>query len=316
MGELKNEFSWSKSRDAAFQECRRAYFLAHYGSWGGWNSNAPAEVRELYRMKNLSSRPAWMGIVVHEVAERAVRSLRQGEFWPLDTALHETEQRLRTELELSQNDANRKGIRPWWNGKRVKFGGLVEHYYRLPLPDDVFEESIQTALQCVKNFYQSTPFRRLQSLPPEDILSVEDLLHFYVGDVKVWVKLDLAVRGKEGGVVIVDWKTGLSHQADDIALQLGIYGLFGMQLWQLPPDQISGFDVNLRDNATRKHQIDASSLESVSTYIQDSAQAMRALLVDVEQNIATIEQFEMTEDLNTCARCRFRRACGRETLEV
>ena len=31
MAELANEFSWSRSRDASFHECRRRYFYQYYG---------------------------------------------------------------------------------------------------------------------------------------------------------------------------------------------------------------------------------------------------------------------------------------------
>ena len=33
MADLVNEFSWSRSRDATFQDCRRKYYLHYYGSW-------------------------------------------------------------------------------------------------------------------------------------------------------------------------------------------------------------------------------------------------------------------------------------------
>lgn len=315
MSELKNEFSWSKSRDATFQECRRAYFLAHYGSWGGWERNVPEELRQIYWMKNLSSRPAWMGIVVHEVAERAIRMLQDGQHWSLDAALEEAEKRMRVELEASRTGAYMRGAKVWWNGRRVRINGFQEHYYHQAVTDAQWEETIAQALTCIRVLYASPTFRRLTQLEPDAFLSVEDLQQFRVGDVKVWVKLDLAVRAKDGGAVIVDWKTGLSHQASDIALQLGIYGLYASHLWQLEPEQIQGFDVNLRDGATRKHTIDRSILANVAEYIQNSADAMRGLLSDVEENRAEISQFPMTSDLTVCARCRFRRACDREGLE-
>ena len=49
MAELANEFSWSRSRDATFHDCRRRYFYQYYGAWGGWETTAPEEVRRLYR---------------------------------------------------------------------------------------------------------------------------------------------------------------------------------------------------------------------------------------------------------------------------
>lgn len=314
MSELKNEFSWSKSRDATFQECRRAYFLSCYGFWGGWERNAPDELRQLYIMKNLTSRPAWMGIVVHEVAERALKAMQRGHFWELDDALIEAEKRMRTELQASQVGAYRQGAKIWWNGRKVRLNGFQEHFYQTEVPDDYWEESIRQALECIKVLYASPSFRRLSQLPPEAFLSIEDLQQFYVGDVPVWVKLDLAVQSRDGGVVILDWKTGTNHQAKDIALQLGIYGLYAEALWGFTPDQIQGFDVNLRDGATRKHTIDATTLANVSEYIQDSAQEMRSLLMDVPGNTAEISQFPKTDDLTSCARCRFRRACEREDV--
>jgi PAS domain-containing protein len=312
MGDLKNEFTWSKSRDSLFQECRRAYYLNHYGAWGGWNASAPPEVRELYLMKNLNSRATWLGIVVHEVAERALRALRGEIDWPLEAALAEAEQRLRAELEISRQGQYRTGARVRWNGRWVKVSGLQEHFYGLPTPDEEWEAAIAQALQCVTNLYHSPTFRRLQEVGPGAILSVEELESFLVGDVKVWVKLDLAVRRPDGGIVIVDWKTGSAHREEDIALQLGIYGLYGTRLWGVPPDRIRGFDVNLRDGATHQHPIDGDRLSEVSDYIQTSAQQMRALLDDVAENRASAEKFPLTEDLSLCRRCRFRRACGRE----
>ena len=38
--EFKNDFSWSFSRDSAFNTCKRKYYYSYYGSWGGWNKDA------------------------------------------------------------------------------------------------------------------------------------------------------------------------------------------------------------------------------------------------------------------------------------
>ena len=44
MADLVNEFSWSRSRDHTFQDCRRKYFYHYYGAWGGWDASAPPEI--------------------------------------------------------------------------------------------------------------------------------------------------------------------------------------------------------------------------------------------------------------------------------
>src|SRR5687767_6170236 len=69
MPDLTNEFSWSRSRDHAFQECRRKYFYHYYGAWGGWEAGAAEEVRRLYILKQLASRQQWGGRVVHDALE-------------------------------------------------------------------------------------------------------------------------------------------------------------------------------------------------------------------------------------------------------
>ena len=82
MPDLINEFSWSRSRDNLFQECRRKYFYHYYGAWGGWEADAPEEVRTFYVLKQLSSRQQWAGKVVHEGVEWTLRALYEGRELP------------------------------------------------------------------------------------------------------------------------------------------------------------------------------------------------------------------------------------------
>ncbi len=82
MLDLTNEFSWSRSRDSLFQDCRRKYFYHYYGAWGGWEVGAPAEARTLYVLKQLNSRQQWAGKVVHEGVEWVLRALYAGRELP------------------------------------------------------------------------------------------------------------------------------------------------------------------------------------------------------------------------------------------
>ena len=78
VADLANEFSWSRTRDNIFQECRRRYYLHYYGSWGGWDPGADPAVRALYVLKQLGTRQMWAGRLVHEAAERALLAMRDG----------------------------------------------------------------------------------------------------------------------------------------------------------------------------------------------------------------------------------------------
>src|SRR5262245_65916514 len=84
MGDLANEFSWSRSRDNTFQECRRRYFYHYYGAWGGWDASAPEDVRRLYILKQLSSRQQWAGRVVHDAIEMGFHAFKDGPELPVE----------------------------------------------------------------------------------------------------------------------------------------------------------------------------------------------------------------------------------------
>jgi hypothetical protein len=84
--ELTNDFSWSRSRDGVFSECKRRYYYHYYGSWGGWDASAAEEVRRLYVLKQLASRQMWAGRVVHDAIEMALHVFaagREAEVWQM-----------------------------------------------------------------------------------------------------------------------------------------------------------------------------------------------------------------------------------------
>jgi len=76
MTELKNEFSWSKTRDEVFKTCLRQYWFAYYGYWNGWLENAPERTRQIYVLKNLKNRHMWAGEKVHECIQRSLNNIR------------------------------------------------------------------------------------------------------------------------------------------------------------------------------------------------------------------------------------------------
>src|SRR3970040_763658 len=94
MADLVNEFSWSRSRDNLFQDCRRKYFYHYYGAGGGWEADAPEETRALYVLKQLSSRQQWAGKVVHEGVEWGLRALFEGRDLPEAWLVDETVRRM------------------------------------------------------------------------------------------------------------------------------------------------------------------------------------------------------------------------------
>jgi len=78
MTEIRNEFSWSKSRDEIFQTCPRQYYFNYYGYWGGWEKGSPERIRQIYLLKNLKNRFMWTGEKVHDCIKHTLKNLQRG----------------------------------------------------------------------------------------------------------------------------------------------------------------------------------------------------------------------------------------------
>ena len=301
MGELANTFSWSYSRHGMFSECLRKYWLSYYGSWGGWGRGASERARELYLLKNLTSTPMWLGTVVHDVAEEALKALAQGERPWVERAVELGLERARRDIASSQAGRYRENPK--------KQPGFQEHYYAEPEPD--WDAELAEIERQIQNLFGHPVFRRMMDVP-ERILEVEILRSVPIEGVPVWVKLDALMQGNDGGVVIVDWKTGRDHDDASIAQQLGVYGIYAVQLRGVPVEKVQALHVNLRHNTHTAHPINAEFVAQSRDFVARSAEAMRAGLSDRERNVAPEDGYPMLpEGDERCARCRFRRDCGR-----
>lgn len=302
--ELQNEFSWSKSRHEKFTECPRAYWFHYYGSWGGWDAAAPPATRELYVLKNLSSRWQWAGSAVHEALRHLLERARvTGQHKPLETLLAETRQRTRTQWGASRD----KGY--WRDPKRVP--GLVEHEYGEPVaPEEwkrVWEEIIEGSLRA---FYASETFDRIRAIPASRWLTVDELDTWSFEGTKIWVAIDFAYRGEDERVHVLDWKTGKERGADH--LQLAIYALYAQRKWQVAPASVVGGLVYLGSGAERVDAaVDEAALEDARARMRESIAGMRERLDDPLRNVAAADRFPRIEDRSACRRCPFRRPCGR-----
>src|SRR5204863_471020 len=111
MAELTNDFSWSRSRDGAFQECKRKYYYHYYGAWGGWDAAASEEVRRLYILKQLASRQQWAGRVVHDAVEMALHAFAQGRDIPVEPFIADVIERMRGDWSDARLEAIREQLR-------------------------------------------------------------------------------------------------------------------------------------------------------------------------------------------------------------
>lgn len=307
--ELKNDFSWSKSRHEKFKECPRAYWYQYYGSWGGWEAARGTEVRELYVLKKLSSRWQWAGSTVHKAVKGVLdRARATGDFLPVDRVVERTKQRARAEWASSREKA-------YW-GEPSRIPGLLEHEYGEVVPDvewkRLWDGTVEGSLRAL---WSSPVWEEIRRTPAKDWLTVDELVEWSFEGTRVWLAIDFAYRDRDGRVHVIDWKTGKERGVDHV--QVGIYALYARERWQVPVDGIVGglvYTVPAQPGGVAERvdvAADEASLDACTAEMRSSIASMKALLADPERNVADVARFPRLEARDQCRRCPFRRPCGR-----
>ena len=302
MGDLVNEFSWSRSRNATFEDCRRKYFYHYYGAWGGWEHAAAADVRRLYILKQLASRQMWAGRVVHDAIEMALHVYREGRDVPVEPFIADVVERMRGEWRSSRAGRYRES---------PKTLALFEHEYALDLKPEVWQALSRNVVTCLRNFFRLPLLEAVRKTAPEH-WSIEHWSKvFDFEGTPVWIAPDFGYWNADGLLTLVDWKTGASD-TDATAFQLGCYALYAREVLGVEPSQVDLLEANLREPTVTPLLWDDARLEAIREQLRLSIRSMRAYLVDPGANAARIEDFERTEELRICRWCNFRAVCRPE----
>ena len=253
MTTFKNEFSWSISRDRIFQACPRQYYFNYYGYWGGWDLNAPERTRQIYILKQLQNRYMWAGAKVHDCIERTLTNLQRGiAVLDVDQIVDITLNQMREEFRSSRE--KRYLTHP-------KTCALFEHEYDVPISDADWKQTADNAEQCLRNFYGPETFSILKELPQQMWLEVEEYSSFNLNNTKIWAVLDCSFRTEDGGITIIDWKTGRS-KSEDVSMQLSCYAMYAMDKCGVDPEKVKLIEYNLLANQGVEFVIGRDEIEN------------------------------------------------------
>jgi hypothetical protein len=299
---IRNTFQWSVSRDRCFRTCPRQYWFNHYGFWGGWEPDADERTREIYVLKQLKTRPTWVGEVVHACIRRSLENIsRRIPVLPVGEILRITRDRMRSDFRQSRDGLYRD------NPKAAC--GLFEHEYSVPVTDAEWLESAEQVDQCLRNFYACEAYAQLTRTRPEDFLEIETFSRLEIDGIPVTVKLDCATRETDH-VVVWDWKTG-RREIPESPLQLACYAFYAHQAYRVPIHGVRQRRVDLMAGGEyRETVIGERRLDELLTYIRGSVADMMAMLDDPAANRAREERFTQVARREVCGRCAFLRVCG------
>lgn len=275
MTELKNEFSWSKTRDEVFKTCLKQYWFAYYGYWNGWLDNAPERTRQIYILKNLKNRYIWAGEKVHECIQRSLNNIRRGiKVLSIDEIVSVTLDQMRAKFRSSRSKNYLKN---------PKTCALFEHEYGMELTDEQWKETANNVETCLRNFYASDIYDGLKSHPKGEWLGVEEFSSFHLDGIKINLAIDCAIR--EGhDILLYDWKTGKSIP-EDLSIQLSCYALYAMEKWHVSPQSLRIIEYNLSFKKATEFSVTHGEVDNIKGYITGSIKDMQSLLRDAENNI-------------------------------
>lgn len=285
---MPSPFSWSASRHDSFASCRRRYFYSYYAS---------VDDPEIHRLKKLSALPMWAGNVVHEAIERFLRT-------------HDALPPAEEQEAFVRSVVHSVMVTDWRESEAgsLRFR-LFEHEYQVPVEQEDKRIAVNVVMRSLRHFFRSPTLARALALGRDRWLALEDLVSFHVGDVEVFLRMDLAYREEDGRVVIVDWKTGRGEGRFN-EVQIAGYALYAAEKqWVDTPERIETELAYLVIPKAVRRGVDARKIEHARRFIEKSASTMRSLLLDPEENLARMDDFPMIDRPSMCRRCNFRRLC-------
>jgi len=302
VADLVNEFSWSRTRDNVFKDCRRRYFYQYYGAWGGWEADADPLVRRLYVLKQLGTRQMWAGRLVHEAVERALLAMRDGYALSEAALIEDTVRQMRAEW---------RGSRDGVYHEHPKRTGLFEHEYAVPIRDGEWQALRDHVVRCLRTFHRLPLVAEIKRTPTDRWSFIEDIGSFTFEGNRIFAAPDFGYWNAADRLQLVDWKTG-GNGAEGAAIQLGSYALYALEVMGVDLQRVDLLEVNLREGKVTAHPWDAPSLDRVREHIRLSVRAMKAYLKDPDKNLAEEANFEKSEELRICRWCNFRGVCRPE----
>jgi CRISPR/Cas system-associated exonuclease Cas4 (RecB family) len=243
----------------------------------------------------------WAGAKVHDCINHTLTNLQRGiSVLDVDQIVNITLNQMREEFRSSRE--KRYLTHP-------KTCALFEHEYEVSISDADWKKTADNMEQCLRNFYSSETFEMLKELPQQMWLEVENFSSFNLYGTKIWAVLDCSFRNNDGGVTIIDWKTGRS-MSQDVSMQLSCYAMYAMEKWGVDPEKVRLIEYNLLANQGSEFNVSGAEIENTKAYIAGSIADMQSLLVDVDGNVPKEEAaFQKVEDDRIRAGCNFKKVC-------
>ncbi len=313
--------TWSISRDSILHSCERRYYF-QYLVTARYNSKKPLN-QEVALLKQLQSIPAWQGDCFHAAVGRWANAARTNRDLSIKHMLDELKEDMERQWQQSRSLVG-QGMRAGDVSCR-----LFEHEYKIQLAGDQLETAFTQTSKWTESFLawaEDVGLRKAVQAASKCWIEPDPFgpaaPGFKVEGQQVLVKVDLALKTRQGMFEIWDWKTGKvgksnPRRIDPAALQVNVYQLWPHLQFGVPLENIRAHLVYLAQQPVEDivYEIDADVREYVLSVVRRSLDRVVHFSGKDSEARFDIADFDYATAPGMCRTCNFKRICLRSVGE-
>jgi len=298
---------WSFSTDRRMRRCQRQLF---FGSIAAWHNARDPLRRESFLLSQLKSVDAWRGSLVHE----AIRSFvvpswqaRQGVPW--DQVVEEARKLGARQFQFSEKRRYRESGMSKTKAKE-EYCALFGHEFGCAPAQKELEATLDSVERSLRNLSGLEEF--LKHVGGRNYYRPEMAVSAEYNGVRIQGVIDLVFGGAYGQYGVVDWKDYSASSTTEARVQMSLYAWLMCKATAWPvssPENVELWEVNLGLPAVRQHRIDQAAFDELEDFMYRSTESLRTLCGDGAYRAIDLENYEYTENPNSCRFCPYQNIC-------
>lgn len=313
--------NWSISREKTLNDCERRYYFEYLA--GARSNSRDPRLREIARLKRLKTIALWQGDVFHAVAAEAARMIRVKGMPPAVDLVALADERLRREW--AQSAPVLESPEALVDASDDDGLILFEHYYGMPMDPGTLEIVCGRVASWVGRFVDWAAHdgfvKKVESaqrvwIEPQGFGA--SAIGFGLDGVQITTRVDLALRHRDVGFEIYDWKTGngpsgLEYRTDDEEYQVTVYQIWAETALGVPLDEVHARVVYVASDPVivRPLPIDGEVRERARRRLSAAIGRARAIHGVGDYAPLVEADFELALSPGACRWCRYKRLCKR-----
>ena len=298
---------WSFSTDRRMRRCQRQLFFANLAAWH--NAKDPLR-RESFLLSQVKTTDAWRGNLVHRAIEAYVvpaLQARQKVQW--DQVIEAARCLGSRQFEFSARRRFREK-----EMKKSKAGdeycALFEHEFGPPPTAEKLNKTLDSVEHSLRNLAKLEDF--LRHVSGRSFYRAETNISADYNGVRIQGVIDLVFSGAYGHYGIVDWKDYSASSTTEARLQMSLYAWLMCQApaWRVSqPENIELWEVNLGLPLAQQYTVDQAAFDELEDFMYRSTENLRRLCSDGTYRATDLENYEYTENPNSCRFCPYQNVC-------